>query len=100
MHLRLFDVAHVVPAEARTLGKDPAESDCLVEQRARQGKRAPGVRVDAAVRQKQPWADSTRIGPGKQQVSETSDGLWADCNVLSHQHHLTALAALDPDGSA
>src|SRR5260370_11682246 len=97
MHLRLFDVAHVVPAEARTLGKDPAESDCLVEQRARQGKRAPGVRVDAAVRQKQPWADSTRIGPGEQQVSETPDALWVQRNVRPQQHDQTALPTLQPD---
>src|SRR5690242_6454361 len=55
--LGLADVSHVVPAEPRARGKELAEPDGLIEQRARDRKRAARVGVEAPAGKREPRSD-------------------------------------------
>src|SRR5207244_4123255 len=95
--VRLRQVPHVVAAEARAPGKEPAQADRLIEERAGDGERTPRVGIPPAVGQEQTRPGRAGVGTGEQEVREPRDTLRVEPDVGAQEQDETALAALETD---
>src|SRR5438309_9262315 len=95
--VRFGDVPHVVAAEARTPGKELAQADRLVEQRARDRERPPGIGVETAAGHRQAGPYGPCVGSGEEQVGKPTAALRVQDHVRAQKQDEPALASLETD---
>src|ERR1700694_770078 len=92
-------MAHVVTPEARALREELAQADGAIEHRAGDRKCSPAVRIEATIRQQNPWPYGSSVGTRQQEVGHLANALWVHRHVRAQEKNKAPLAALEAEVS-